>query len=343
MSSLPINRGSAAARVSEPPAKTPTAPKDVSATAHSRALLQRKLEEIVVLTRESTHADGVAIALREDKQFLCRASQGYAPEPGVVVEPGQGVCGRCIIDARVLLCQDLDGDVKSALAAPIIVGDEIEGLVAAFSFRPSAFDPAHVDLLSRIAVDIGEQVATPETIHLVPREEWLSNSALGKESADVYVEGDLNPLSRQNHFEVLNAVTSPSLGPTSSDALVDGAFPAFEQSSTFREVEADGLDPLNPTLHFFGYNDALPEAPRRSAASEMLGEYLSKWDVIVIFAAVLIAMLTFSLWLRHHRANAEPYRSTFVEEPASQPTPPPATASTPATTGNKAAAKSHKK
>jgi len=341
MSSLPINRGSAAARVSELPAKAPTAPKDVSAAAHSRALLQRKLEEIVVLTRESTLADGVAIALREDKQFLCRASQGYAPEPGVVVEPGQGVCGRCIIDARVLVCQDLDGDVKSALAAPIIVGDEIEGLVAAFSFRPSAFDPTHVDLLSRIAVDIGEQVATPEIIHLVPRDEWPANSAVPKESADVYVEGDLNPKSRQNHFEVLEAVTSPNLASTSGEALVDEK--VLGPNASFGEAAIVDGDPSDGTLHFFGYNDALPEAPsRRSAASEMLGEYLSKWDVIVICAAVLIAMLTFSLWLRHHRATAEPYRSTFVEEPAPKPAPPPA-ASNATSKAESKAAKSHKK
>ena len=101
----------------------------------ARTLLQRKLEEIVVLTRESTNADGVAVALRENGHFYCRASQGFAPEPGVIVEPGQGVCGRCIIDARVLVCQDLSGDVKSAVAAPVIVGDEIEGLLAAFSFH----------------------------------------------------------------------------------------------------------------------------------------------------------------------------------------------------------------
>jgi len=54
----------------------------------ARTLLQRKLEEIVVLTRESTNADGVAVALRENGHFYCRASQGFAPEPGVIVEPG---------------------------------------------------------------------------------------------------------------------------------------------------------------------------------------------------------------------------------------------------------------
>jgi TonB family protein len=273
-----------------------------------RALLQRKLEEFVVLTRESTSSDGVAVALREDGKFVCRASQGFAPEPGVVVEPGQGVCGRCIIDARVLVCQDLSGDVKSALAAPVIVGDEIEGLIAAFSFRSAAFDPSHIDLVSRIAVDIGNQIASPEAIHLVPRDPV---SILNDPRADVVAVDDLAQSSREKHLEVLDAVMAPNL-PSSSEPLI-GSESGF---STEPALTTDNIDLPASSFHFLGYDDA-PQQPETEPLppKDLLGEYLSKWDIAVIFGAILIAMVAFSLWIHHRRAQAvQPYTASYIPD-----------------------------
>lgn len=268
-----------------------------------------------MLTRESTAADGVAIAVRENGQFVCRASQGFAPEPGVVVEPGQGVCGRCVIDARVLVCQDLSGDVKSALAAPVIVGDEIEGLIAAFSFRTGGFDSAQIDLMSRIAVDIGNQLASPETIHLVPRDPV---SILNDPRVDVVAIDDSESSSREKHLDILGAVTAPAL-PAVPDAAVEPPAPL----SPAAEAQANLLE--SSPFHFSGYEDA-PAAEPNSAhvRQDLLGEYLSKWDIVVIFGAVLIAMVAFSLWVHHRRAQAnQPYTAVYTDDtPASQSAPP---------------------
>src|SRR5512143_3716242 len=139
MSSRPI-RHSGPATLPEPStAKKPVAsvkeaPRGDFVSIHSRAVLLDKLEEIANLANEATGADGVAVALREDDQFLCRASLGFAPEPGVAVQPGEGVCGQCLAESRLVLSQDLPGDVKSALAAPVVVDGKVQGLIAAFSF-----------------------------------------------------------------------------------------------------------------------------------------------------------------------------------------------------------------
>ncbi len=295
MSSLPLSKTGALSPVTGKPAQSPS-PKEFSpAESSARALLQRKLEEIVVLTRESTNADGVAVALRENGQFYCRASLGFAPEPGVVVEPGQGVCGRCIIDARVLVCQDLSGDVKSAVAAPVIVGDEIEGLLAAFSFTAGAFNTDHIDLVSRVAVDIGNLVSSPETIHLVSRDPV---SILNSPHIDV-VAVDPAIASREKHLEVLEAVTAPALASMAREPLQD----ATEES-------------VPRPFHFLGYDEAAPAEPEpeRLSSDQLLGEYLSKWDIAVIFGAILIAMLAFSLYL-HHKRSSQPYVAPYTPEP----------------------------
>jgi protein TonB len=302
MSSLPVRKTGAFPSAGEvtvplPPLKEKEL---ANAAAAARSLLQRKLEEIVVLTRESTNADGVAVALRENGKFLCKASQGYAPEPGIVVEPGQGVCGRCIIDARVLVCQDLSGDVKSAVAAPVIVGDEIEGLLASFSFRTAAFTSEHIDLVSRVAVDIGNMVASPDTIHLVPRDPV---SILDDPRVDVIAIDEEDPSAREKHLEVLDAVTTPAISTAST---AQESTVAHRSSLPFR---------------FMGYDESAPPEPEAlPATDELLGEYLSKWDIAVIFGAVLIAMLAFSLWLHHKRAS-QPYVAPYTSqsEPASSP------------------------
>jgi TonB family protein len=303
MSSLPVSKTGAPSPDNVSSAKSSSA-KDVLRNP-IRALLQKKLEEIVVLTRESTAADGVAVALRENGQFFCRASQGFAPEPGVVVEPGQGVCGRCIIDARVLVCQDLSGDVKSAVAAPVIVGDEIEGLIAAFSFRQSAFTPEHIDLVSRVAVDIGNQIASPETIHLVPRDPV---SILNDPRVNVVAVDETEPITREKQLEILGAVTAPGLAPIADADVVADPAPPVELITSAEQREPELLP-----FHLFGYDESLQSEPDPTPNTrEMLGEYLSKWDIVVIFGAVLIAMIAFSAWVHHRRAQAsQPYVAQY--------------------------------
>ena len=328
MSSLPVSKTGTLSPAGGKSVPSPSTKELSPAESMARTLLQRKLEEIVVLTRESTNADGVAVALRENGHFYCRASQGFAPEPGVIVEPGQGVCGRCIIDARVLVCQDLSGDVKSAVAAPVIVGDEIEGLLAAFSFQPGAFTAEHIDLVSRIAVDVGNQVASPEAIHLVPRDPV---SILNSPHIDV-VAVDPAIASREKHLEVLQAVTAPGVPPSTPK----------ESAATVSERP----------FHFLGYDEAAPIEPEPEPlpADQLLGEYLSKSDIAVIFGAILIAMLAISLYV-HHKRSSQPYVAPYTPDsvetrPApstAQPSAPPADNGAKPSTRTKSSAEPKKK
>src|SRR4051812_18181857 len=53
--------------------------------------LSRLLPEVIEHVRSFTHADGAAIALRDEHGLLCRASIGNAPALGARLKPDSGL------------------------------------------------------------------------------------------------------------------------------------------------------------------------------------------------------------------------------------------------------------
>jgi GAF domain len=304
MSSRPIRHSGAAALPEPSIAKKPVAsvkeaPRGDFVSIHSQAVLLDKLEEIANLANEATGADGIAVALREGDQFLCRASLGFAPEPGVAVHPGEGVCGQCLEESRLVLAQDLPGEVKSALAAPVVVDGKIQGLIAAFSFRAGAFAASHSDLLVCLASDIAQGLDSAESIHLVSRESLDSSPAVPT------TEVPTSSNSRDQRLAVIEAVTSPVL-PSSTPVEITPAVSAIP--------EPIATEQPSPTFSFLGY-----EEPAEASIFEFdenansRRPFRNHWDVVVILAAILIAVLTFGIWLHHRRS--EPYTGQMTRHP----------------------------
>ncbi|MGE5109506.1 MAG: GAF domain-containing protein [Acidobacteriaceae bacterium] len=258
---------------------------------HSRAVLNDKLEEIANLASEATSADGVAIALRDGENFVCRASLGFAPELGVSVEPGQGICGQCLSESRLILAQDLTGEVKSALAAPVVLKGKVEGLIAAFSFRPGAFAASHSELLCCLSSDIAQGLEFPENIHLVRRDE---NAGIAADPDDTF-----EPSSRDKRLAILDAVTSPVSSTGAASLSEEEVAPPPSEFPRFR---------------FLGYGDASSsfgfETPELKNSRR---PFRNHWDIVMILAAVLIAALTFGIWLHYHRS--QPYTGKLVTDP----------------------------
>jgi hypothetical protein len=309
MSSKPIRRSSSASVTESPAAKKPVAsvkeaPVGDFVSIQSASVFVDKLEEIANLANEATAADGVAIALLEDDQFLCRASLGFAPEVGVAVEPGQGVCGQCLAESRLVLAQDLSGDVKSALAAPVVIAGKVRGLIAAFSFRTRAFAASHSELLCCLASDIAQGVDAFDSIHIVTRE-----------SLEFVPPKDVEPqpISEQERLAILEAVTAPVL-PVAMAAHAEtidvssGALVAPSATIAFESPESG--------FHFLGYADG-SEAVVYDVDEDttLLRPFRSHWDVVIILAAILIAVLTFGIWLRHR--HNQPYTGQLAHQPLS--------------------------
>ena len=311
MSSTPIRRSSSAPVPESPVAKKPVAsvkeaPRGDFVSIHSRGVLLDKLEEIANLANEATGADGVAIALREGDEFLCRASLGFAPEVGVAVQPGQGVCGQCLAESRLVLAQDLPGEVKSALAAPVVMSGNVQGLIAAFSFRSGAFAASHSDLLCCLASDIAQGLDSLDSIHLVTPESLEFSPPKDPE---------VELISRDERLAIIEAVTSPAL-PASTAGIEPPETLLVEQS--FANPAASVPGATNSEFHFLGYAEG-SEIPRYDLDEDSTSHrpFRNHWDVVIILAAILIAALTFGIWLRHrHNQPYQPYTGQFTNPPA---------------------------
>lgn len=125
----------------------------------ARAVQEASLAEQSARLLRAANADGIAIAMSDGTNIVCRASQGCAPEVGVVLEPGVGLCGKCIEEGQIVVEQQINGDIRSLVAVPIMAGEAIHGCVAAFCTRANGFDNSHIAELIATASRLGRYEA----------------------------------------------------------------------------------------------------------------------------------------------------------------------------------------
>jgi TonB family protein len=150
-----------------------------------RALFQQRIEAALLATKASTGADGVAVSLRDGNVYVCRASVGCAPEIGVTVEPGHGICGRCIASAEAVVEQELESEIKSVAAVPVMKDGGVFGFVAGFSLEANAFPQSAVDGFFELAESIHREIDPPIEIKLKPESEG--------EEADLLAQLGIDP------------------------------------------------------------------------------------------------------------------------------------------------------
>jgi N-acetylmuramoyl-L-alanine amidase/putative methionine-R-sulfoxide reductase with GAF domain len=119
------------------------------------------LDEVLQLVAEravaTTGADGVAIALAEGDQIVCRASSGsIAPDAGARLNPNSGFSGACFRSGQVIRCDDSENDprvnvqnarrmqARSMIAVPLAGQRSVLGLLEAFSYDAHAFNDTDV-------------------------------------------------------------------------------------------------------------------------------------------------------------------------------------------------------
>lgn len=123
------------------------------------------LDEVLQLVAERaqavTGADGIAIALAEGDEIICRASTGaMAPDRGVRLDAKAGFSGACFRTGRIVRCDDSELDsrvnieacrqlgTRSMVAVPLQGQDSVVGLLEAFSTEPYGFDDGDVRSLN---------------------------------------------------------------------------------------------------------------------------------------------------------------------------------------------------
>lgn len=110
-----------------------------------------------------TGASGAALALMMDGKMVCRARAGeQAPPLGAAVDVKQGLSGECVRNGVLVSCEDTENDprvdpevcralgIGSLMAAPILSGLEVIGLLEVFSTDPRHFKKVHETVLNRL-------------------------------------------------------------------------------------------------------------------------------------------------------------------------------------------------
>src|SRR5581483_2629310 len=161
------------------------------------------LDVIANRARLLTRSSGAAIALAEGGEMVCRASSGEAPPVGARFHVGSGFSGECVRTGKLQRCDDAETDplvdrascralgIRSMIAAPVVVGEKVVGLIEVFSPHAGAFEEGDAVALSRlsdmIAQVAGQEPAPPAAVSLPeaptedearPRETLLLVSAI---------------------------------------------------------------------------------------------------------------------------------------------------------------------
>ena len=114
-----------------------------------------------------TGANGVAIVLKEEAEYVCRATAGaMTPGLGVRLHHDKGITAACIRSAQAVVCSHAESDervnaaacellgIASILVVPIKDRATVIGVIEALSERSHAFGAAEQAVLERIAGQI---------------------------------------------------------------------------------------------------------------------------------------------------------------------------------------------
>lgn len=117
------------------------------------------LNAIVRRVKELPGVSGAALALGTPENMICMAAAGTAPEVGSSIPAVIGLTGECVFKRKMIYCQDAKRDPRvgrelnfgSVVILPLVVNNEVRGVLEVFSAQANAFDPSTIDSLEKLA------------------------------------------------------------------------------------------------------------------------------------------------------------------------------------------------
>ena len=177
----------AAATPATPPvAATPV----VTSVVAPAADLSYGLRLMVELVKILTHADGVALALRDAEQMVCRAAIGTAPDLGVQLRADSGLSGECLRSGLTVRSDDTSCDprvdaeacrilgVGSIAVTPVFRDGATDGVLEILSRRPHGFSHSDIALLPQMADLVARMITRAKDISGVSGSD--SGNGIGK-------------------------------------------------------------------------------------------------------------------------------------------------------------------
>ena len=137
----------------------------LAASTDDSAAALREMLEIIVGTL-GADAGSISLLSPDTGDLVTEVETGYGAAPGTPhqLRPGHGVTGWCALNRRAVLVPDVRTEpryiavrnsTRSEMAAPILDGDQMVGVVDLESDRASAFTPADLATLGRMAEEAG--------------------------------------------------------------------------------------------------------------------------------------------------------------------------------------------
>jgi len=240
-------------------------------------MLDEVLQLVAERARNITGCDGVAIALAEAEEIICRASVGsMSPDRGMRLDPRSGFSGACMRARRIIRCDDSENDprvdvlacrqlgTRSMVAVPLMGHESVVGLLEAFSTQPFGFSDNDVRSLSLLA-ELILAALKPED------EERIVRAA--KVAAAEFDAADIDDLRR-----IPLAQPEPEIPPAATSTLG----PALATEPPLELSKEDIAPPL--------FQEASPNTRRQRA--------------FLIFAVVLALAGAATFWWQHRKGLA---------------------------------------
>ena len=136
--------------------------------------LAEKLLAVAIRAQNFTGSTGVAIALSDGQEMVCRANWGTsAPEVGARLNTENSFTGLCVRTGEALRCDDAQSDprvdpqacralgISGIAVAPVRRKSKVIGVIAAFSDTPNTFTEKHLLILTTLAEVIVELLDDP--------------------------------------------------------------------------------------------------------------------------------------------------------------------------------------
>jgi len=228
----------------------------------SHTPLSEKLLGMAIRTQNLTGSTGVAIALTEGQEMVCRANWGTsAPEVGAKLRIEHGFTGLCVRTGEPMRCDEawtdarVDPEACQALgisaiaAAPIRRGPKVIGVIAAFSDTPCTFTDEHLRILTTISDVIVELLDDRHPVHPLPQVVEIApdpGRVAGIAQASVttpVLQKPATPLARAD----LVAVPIATAAPVQPEPPVDAA-PAGGAETVPHVVQPPHPEPAAPPV-----------------------------------------------------------------------------------------------
>jgi len=131
------------------------------------------LDDVIERALTLTRCYGAAVALADAAGFVCRASAGgIAPPIGTRLDSKSGISGACVRTGHLLRCDDPESDpyvdreschrlgIRSVIAAPIVDGTKVVGVIEVLSRKSFAFTAEDCSVLKELAALISSSPIT---------------------------------------------------------------------------------------------------------------------------------------------------------------------------------------